>query len=141
MVFYRIICTAWNILGDFSPLIPMNFMSLNEDVFLVMIPRTFSYLWVQVVMPSLSTLLAIAFGSINSWLEFISNHVPFFCSKLIDENSDQNIFFNHPLVSLLLGHTVLICVRFWGFVLVHVIFLLVQASVYLVHRLFRVGTF
>ena len=66
MVFYRIICTAWNILGDFSPLIPMNFMSLNEDVFLVMIPRTFSNLWVQVVMPSLSTLLAIAFGSINS---------------------------------------------------------------------------
>uniref|UniRef100_A0A0A9DH09 Uncharacterized protein n=1 Tax=Arundo donax TaxID=35708 RepID=A0A0A9DH09_ARUDO len=60
MVFYRVICPSRKKFCNFCPFVPIHTMGINKHMLLLNSPGLFPYLWIQMVMPPLSALLANA---------------------------------------------------------------------------------
>jgi hypothetical protein len=102
-----VIGTPGNLLRDLRPLVPVNFVRLDENVFLVGVPGLFSHLWVQMVVPSLSALLSIAIGTRYAFLEIVGDYIPPLFTKFLDIHSYEDILLWKPLMSHLRAYFII----------------------------------
>lgn len=77
-------------LGDFRPLVAVFFVCFNDGPVLFLTPFVFLDSWIQVIVPSLTTLLS------NSSGKSLGNVAPVLCSKLLDVFSKLAVFLTAP---------------------------------------------
>ena len=77
-------------LGDFRPLVAVFFVRFDDGPVLFLSPFVFLDSWIQVIVPSLTTLLS------NSSGKSLGNVAPVLCSKLLDVFRKLLIFFPAP---------------------------------------------
>jgi hypothetical protein len=90
MVLNGVVSPAFEDLGDLSPLVLELSMHHEKDPLLFFAPSAFLDLGVQMVVPSLSALLA------NPLRQILRNHRPFLGSYSLDQLNENYIFLGGP---------------------------------------------
>ena len=90
MVFNRVVGPSWEVFGDFSPFVADGFVIKEEKPFFILVPGGFLDHWVEVVVPTLTTLLA------DATVEMVRDEGPFLGTVLLDELDDKEVFFFCP---------------------------------------------
>lgn len=74
-ILYMVVCSSWEVLGNLGPFISKFLMRLNDGPIFLFSPLVLLYVWVQVIVPPLSALLA------NSTRQCLGNVAPIFGPK------------------------------------------------------------
>lgn len=85
-----IVCAAWKGLCDLAPLVPEIIVHLQNDSVLLRRPFLLANVWVQMIVPSLTTLLPDSPG------QSIGDGAPVFSTKLLNHCAKDFIFFASP---------------------------------------------
>mmetsp|Transcript_11445 Transcript_11445/g.41880 ORF Transcript_11445/g.41880 Transcript_11445/m.41880 type:complete len:225 (+) Transcript_11445:3519-4193(+) len=90
MVLNGVIRPSSNDFGDLCPLVAVGSVGFDQDTVFLLCPRVPPDVWIEVIVPTLSALLA------NSPRQVLSDHRPLLRAVLLDEADDLVIFFLGP---------------------------------------------
>lgn len=90
MVLHCVVSTTRQLFRDLGPAVAILRLHCHDDIVFFRGPRTFFDCWVELVVPPLTTLLAIATGQVRC------NHRPFACAMRLDKLHHFQVFSRTP---------------------------------------------